>query len=654
GPVAIVGATVIPMDSERVVENQTVVIESGRIRSMGPTPQIDVTNMRVVDGSGKYLLPALADMHVHHWDLSEAAMYLANGVAVVRNMWGASFHLAAQQLIDRGEVPGPRIITTSPLVDGLGRTGTTLWPDSGFITHPSQAKPLIERHVKQGFSQIKVYQQLTQEALSALGRASQEAGVMMVGHCPDDITYERSIDSGMGCFEHLTGIFTGHLLGGRDPDLDWKDPELFLRSMRTVVEHTDLDAMRKLGALLASRQVWNCPTITVHQGHNPTSEAKDSPLLDYLPRNVRDWWLSPYNAPPEHLRAETETVKGQMVDKHIEVLSILRQQGAPVVLGTDTPNPFVIPGFAIHDEFDNFVAAGFTPFEAIRCATSEAARFVDQSNDWGTIEVGKRADLLLVSDNPLSNVRNLREPSAIFVNGWALLREDLDRLLDDRRDKVNEPPHVAHAELEPKMGTHGAPINQRRFSEHRGGSLSGRVCCHCIPRPDGGQMIEETYSMAGGIQQTFRVFLNSGRRLERAECVTERELGRETTTVDKDRSGYRVTVEGLDGHERTSHLESGHLYPSESFGLRAFADVLKNLDADADEFEVLSITRGDADKTSVSIERTKTDMTTEFNVKIDRTGTPKKQTYRLDNEGQLESMDDLGWVTRKFAADESA
>lgn len=654
-PTAIVGASVVPMDSERIVEHQTVVIESGTIRSMGPSSQIDVTNMRVVDGSGHHLLPALADMHVHHWELGEAALYLANGVATVRNMSGDSFHLATQQHLDRGEAPGPRIITTSPLIDGLGSTGKTLWPNSGFITHPAQAKPLIERHIEQGFSQIKVYEQLMPESLSALGQAGREAGVMMVGHCPTGMTYEQSIEAGMGCFEHLTGIFTGHFMEGHAPVKGGGGPEDWLQAWRNVADHADLDALRRLGARLASQQVWNCPTITMHQGGRPSEEAMNSPLLEYVQPYLRHWWRSRHDPTPEPLREEMATLRARAIDQRIRVLSILRQEGAPVLIGTDTPNPFVIPGFSIHDEFDNFIAAGFTPFEAIRRATTEAARFMNQGNDWGTLEVGKRADLILVSGNPLNDISKLRRPEAVFTNGWVLMRQDLERLLEERRDQLAQPPELAPAELEQAVDDHAGQIRQRTFVEHRGGSVWGKVCCHAIPRPEGGQIVEEVSSTARE-RMTFRIFLDGTRRIERAECVIERELGKATTKVERAENGYRVTTKDLDGHERSSLLVSPALYPAETFGLTAFSEVLKNLGPHDRQIDVLSIDRGDPNKISVSIDRITMQNGTEFKLGIDRPGTPKEQTYRLDDGGELQSVEDfLGWGgSRKFVAEDSA
>jgi hypothetical protein len=166
-PLAITHVTVVPMESADVLADQTVVIANGRIRALGPTETVPIETMQTIDGRGKFVMPGLADMHVHYWELSEVAMFLANGVTTVRNMWGAPFHLALQHRVERGEIPGPFVITTSPIIDGPGPDGKPLWQGSVLLDNPEAAEPLVERYQRRGYQQIKAYSLLQPEPLDS-------------------------------------------------------------------------------------------------------------------------------------------------------------------------------------------------------------------------------------------------------------------------------------------------------------------------------------------------------------------------------------------------------------------------------------------------------------------------------------------------------
>lgn len=267
GPLAISHVAVLPMETSEVLKDQTVVTEDGVIRAVAPSAVIDVAGMQVVDGAGRFLMPGLADVHAHYGDTNHFGLFLANGITQVRNMWGQPHHLALEQMVSRAAFPGPRVATTSPIVDGLGSHGQTAWPGS--------------------------VAWLSLDALRALGNASAGAGMRMTGHCPDGITFEQAIEAGMGCFEHLTGIGAGHLRDGRrfpslrDPISRRGTPE----SLDLVAHHLDFDSIHRLAHEMAAKDVWNCPTLVVWQRQNRgPEEALADPDLGYMePGMVRGW-----------------------------------------------------------------------------------------------------------------------------------------------------------------------------------------------------------------------------------------------------------------------------------------------------------------------------------------------------------------------------
>jgi hypothetical protein len=164
GPLAITHVTVLPMDEERLLPDYTVVVNDGHIEAMGPADTLTTVDMRQIDGTGKYLLPGLADMHVHSWNRAsnpgEFALFLANGVTFVRNMWGHPSHLALAQDIQQRDIPGPRFVTTSPIIDGSNAKGETTRPGATLLTDPEAAYELVAAYAARGYQQIKVYSQL--------------------------------------------------------------------------------------------------------------------------------------------------------------------------------------------------------------------------------------------------------------------------------------------------------------------------------------------------------------------------------------------------------------------------------------------------------------------------------------------------------------
>jgi hypothetical protein len=360
-------------------------------------------------------------------------------VTLVRNMWGAPTHLAYRAAVERGDIAGPRLVTTSPLVDGADERGRTIWPGSPRLTDITQARPLVRQYADQGYQQVKVYSWLTLEALQAVCTAAAEAGLRVTGHCPDGVSFEESIGAGMFCFEHLAGIGHGHLQAGFElPGLRLAadKPEARGAYTRMLTEHIDLDAIHRLASTMAARQIWSCPTNVVYQGFGQRrADVLSDPDLKYvLEPTVRRW--APRNEEfagwSEERRSQVRAVFQANAELHVKLTGILHAEGAPILLGTDTPNPFVLQGFSIHDELRNLVWAGLSPYAAIRSGTIEAARFLGESDNWGTIQPGRRADALLLSADPLQGVDALQKLEAVFVNGFMLSRSDLDRLLAER------------------------------------------------------------------------------------------------------------------------------------------------------------------------------------------------------------------------------
>jgi hypothetical protein len=572
-PLAITHVAVVPLDTERVLPDQTVIIEHGRIQVLAPSNEVDISSLpAVLDGAGKYLMPGLADMHVHYWSPGDAPLFLAQGVTLVRNMSGAPFHLALQQQVERGEMPGPRIITTSPIVEG----DSFLLPLWYRATHPADAERIVQECVQRGYEQIKVYNALTSDTLQALGQAAATCNVRMTGHCPTAMTFEEAIAAGMSCFEHLVGIWREHLKEGFEqrPDQNNLDLDVVLMTAHNL----DFEALRRLASQMAVKQVWNCPTLValrwMHEAYT-TGVADPSlrPWLKYVSHPAMQLWKE--LDPSQHRPQYEQWLKAWHArnDTLLQVVSLLHEEGAPLLIGTDTSVRFVIQGLSVHQELANFVRAGLRPFEALSCATREAARFLDQSGEWGTVTAGKRADLLLVRANPLEDVAALHDLEAVFVNGFYLPRAELDALLD-QQEQLALPQHfeaLSAIQLHTVDGQE-AQGERAEWLEYVNDTLCGRLSYRHQVLPTEEWYIDERYVfeqgsifyLGGSQYHTTSAWLNPDLTLRQATYVYESFAGTEQGEITwTPEEGYVIHRTEIDGYEVHTTLKTPPTLPGD-------------------------------------------------------------------------------------------
>lgn len=543
-PIAFVGVEVVPMSVPGTVGDRTVIVDRGRITAIGPAREVNVAGCHVVDGRNRYLMPGLADMHVHWNSFTYQAMYLANGVTTVRNMWGAPWHLAMSRAIDEGRFPGPRLVTTSPGFDGVLPGGGTIWPGT-IVGAAGDVAQLVEQAAARGYHQIKAYELLEPETLRAIGAAAGRARIDVVGHCPETVTMEQAIDAGMRCFEHMQNIHIGRLRG--DVRVPTREEDRLGR-IKTIAERLDIDSVAALAGRMRDEQVWSCPTLTMWDGHRPSSVDENHPLLRYAPPDLaRGWWSLDGRGlgdlDPDAYEDGMTAWRGKLG----EAVAILHEAGAPLLLGTDHDNPWVFAGFAIHDEISNLIAAGLSPYETLRLGTVEAARFLGEAGQWGEVTVGARGDLVLVDGNPLVDPSALRHPAGVLVNRWFLDRGDLDRLLEH------------HAAIYARTDD-PVPAGHRVLDMTLSGTKAGCCTYRHESTAEGDQLIEED-------EREFMNHTSTRARLSPDGAIKLLRMQRsippftETTTVSHTSAGYEVEVEAVDGVSERSVIDRSVLFP---------------------------------------------------------------------------------------------
>ncbi len=431
--VAFVGVNVLAMAETGVVlEDQTVIVQGDRITAIEPSGSVDVSPQTVqILSRGKYLMPGLADMHVHLEYFDDPAilqLFLANGVTTVRNMDGRPYILEWKRKIAQADLLGPAIYTAGPLLDG----DPPLRPDNTVVRSPAQARAAVMDQYSSGYDFIKVYTNLSFEAYAEILVAAAEHGLPVAGHLPNDVNlievFERG---GQSAIEHL-GDYAESIEAVDSPFTEgWHWSKRFLGMPMNA------DRARSVIERQVMADVWTVPTIVQADKEVASPEIVRTWLeaseMAYVEAEGLEYWEEQSQQTARRMDSADWELIEQGRRNRIELTRIMREAGVSLLVGTDTPNPFVVPGFSIHEELQNFVAAGFTPEAALISATREAARFLGDLDDWGTVERGKEANLLLLDSNPFDNIENVRQPAGVMIKGQWFPREELDRMLDSLR-----------------------------------------------------------------------------------------------------------------------------------------------------------------------------------------------------------------------------
>ncbi len=409
-PVAFHDVNVVPMDGDRILRRQVVVVRSGFVTRIGDVGVVEPpAGARVIHGGGtRYLAPGLTDAHVHLGDRPEEVLplFLANGVTTVFNLDGERRHLAVRERVGRGELAGPTIYTAGPFADGSS------------VRSPADAQRFVRGQKQAGYDFVKLHGDLDRESFEALARAGRDEGIPIVGHAPRELPISAVLEQGQAAVSHAE--------------------ELIYTEFMTL----EPSALGDVAAAMATSGTWLMPGISTFEntleqwGTGPAPAAALAHAgAEFLPPSLRKSWASS--------RAFAETTPesrariADMLAFHGPLVESFHAAGVRMLAGTDAGLPGMVPGFSLHDELQALREAGLSGFEALATATSQAGRFirerVDASARFGTVEVGARADLLLLDGDPRETLTVLRRPLGVMIRGRWLDRAALDQMLTPTR-----------------------------------------------------------------------------------------------------------------------------------------------------------------------------------------------------------------------------
>jgi imidazolonepropionase-like amidohydrolase len=413
--------------------HRTVIVRDGKIEAidssgMGFAGKLPGTH---VDGSGRFLIPGLWDMHVHmvfgDWfprgKEVTLPLFVANGITGVRDM-GGDLEVLQQwrKEISAGTLVGPRIVMSGPMLDGP----QPRFPSSIAIKTPEDGRRAVDDLKRRGADFIKLQSLIPRDSVFAIADEAKKQGISFVGHVPDTVRASEASNAGQKSFEHLIGIFEG------SSPLE----DEFLKGTKTegkFLSTYDPKRAEALFALLAKNQTWQCPTLIWERGGNlidQTDFAHDA-RAKYAPAYWKDvTWKRFTEQITREFNTDDLATRKRFVENELEVVNAMHRADIPFLAGTDTPpGVYIFPGFSLHEELQRFVAAGFTPLEALQTATLNPAKFLGLDDRLGTIEKGKLADLVLLDANPLEDIANTERIAGVVANGRYFSRADLDRML---------------------------------------------------------------------------------------------------------------------------------------------------------------------------------------------------------------------------------
>lgn len=439
GDLIISDVNIVDVETGDIIPNQDVAIIGDFITTITPSKSNrNYVSDRIINGRNKYLIPGLCDMHTHTWWGYEDffPLLLANGVTGIREMFGNLEAVKSiRKKIKNGDIQGPDIISAGEIICGAPPSLKTCV----VAKTPEEGREYVRDQKANGADFIKTYNMLEKDVYLAISDESKKQDIVLAGHIPLKVLLPEALDAGHASIEHFYGIleYISDTAGLRKID-EARNTRFnyleYIKRANHIVETYDDSKEEAVIKLLAENEAWICPTFTVHKGFIRTYEFnfEDERKL-YMPEYAINNWFSQKDSVLSETDLKNLKVEEDYYDMMISLSKPMIEQGIRFLAGSDYSNPYTYPGFSLHEELQIFVEeAEFTPLEALQTATINPALYLEHETKIGTVEVGKRASLVLLNANPLEDITNTREIEGVVLRGDYLegdsLRADIDTI----------------------------------------------------------------------------------------------------------------------------------------------------------------------------------------------------------------------------------
>ncbi|MCP2339417.1 amidohydrolase family protein [Actinomadura rupiterrae] len=447
---ALTHVTLIDATGAPPQNDMTVLVRGRTIAAIGKTGALAVpADAKVLDLTGRFVIPGLVESHVHSAGPEAVVppLYALTGVTTVREMRGESVHHRWRDRIASGALLGPRWIIGSPIIDGRPSLHTS---DTGSLIEVADAagaRAAVRRVKREGADFVKVYSRLTRAAYFAIADEARRQGIPYTGHCPDPVTIAEAVRAGHRTLEHMDAVLLA--TSSREAEIR--------RGMAAITTDASQDTFHRYHAWY--QQVYPLehiavrsfdpqrtdalfddlrrharavvPTLRVHQTLETPETNRKTDEWRYLPSGMTGWWADVTEVMTGGRSPEQAARIREIFEHRKALVGRMHRAGVQVLAGTDTGNPYLVPGFALHEELELLVQSGLTPMQALQAATNRPAQAFGMDAEVGTVEPGKRADLVVLDADPLADIRNTRRIDALVVNGRLITSDERARLLAD-------------------------------------------------------------------------------------------------------------------------------------------------------------------------------------------------------------------------------
>lgn len=425
GNLYIKNVNVISMEGSDLLSKTSILIKDGYIAQINPK-DVDESNVEVLDGQGRYIMPGLFDMHVHLNTENHLPLFLMNGVTAIREIGNTQDSIFdTRQKVNSGETLGPNMYVCGPILEG----NPPLWDGFRVINTKSEAIEAVAELKSKDVDFIKVYHTLDSSLLKTIIKQAHDNGLKVTGHVSHELSVSEAIKNGQDGIEHINDIAE---VVGDISMREARDDEESGYSIFTDYKVKDENLNELLDSL--SKDIYLCPTLVLNERMAALSNydaLKDMPELEYIDeyyQNV-DWNPAHADSSPNINGLAPQFFKNlNVINEGVKpIIKQLAEHGT-LLAGSDTPNPFVVPGFSLIRELELLVEAGISNRQALAAATVNGAKFLDLTDKVGTISAGKIANMIVLEDNPLEDITALRSLKGTILNGVYYAKEHLEEL----------------------------------------------------------------------------------------------------------------------------------------------------------------------------------------------------------------------------------
>jgi imidazolonepropionase-like amidohydrolase len=416
---------VIPMNEEKVIKNQDVVVENGIIKAITDAGKVKYNNaVRVINAQGKFLIPGLAEIHAHvppNDDLEAMkevlTLFLSNGVTTIRGMLGHPKHLELRSMIQSGEIIGPHFYTSGPSFNGNS------------VKSQQAGSEMVKAQKEAGYDFLKLHPGLTKENFAAIAKTAKEVNIPFAGHVSFDVGVWRAIEAGYASIDHLDG-FIESLVPGIDTIRE-QDAGSFAMFIAKYADEKKIPALMKA---LKEKNIWVVPTQALaERWFSPYKDADAfarEPEMIYMKEETLKNWINSKKNIMANPKYNADEMK-KFIALRRKLIYECQRNGVGLLLGSDGPQVFNVPGFSVHHELKYMVDAGITPYQALQSGTLNVAKYFNLSNS-GMIKTGYVSDMVLLDANPLENIENTKKIAGVMLgNHWLakdIIKADLKSL----------------------------------------------------------------------------------------------------------------------------------------------------------------------------------------------------------------------------------